>query len=42
MIKMAELAPNFIFEDDEYYISPPKDEKYERHFDDYSRNIEEC
>ncbi len=41
MIRMAEIAPKFIFEDDEIYFNPPKEEIYERHYDDFTRNIEE-
>ncbi len=46
MIKMAELAPNYIFDiceenEREIYFAPIKEEKYVRHHYDYSRNVEE-
>ncbi len=47
MIKMAELAPNYIFdicEDSEREINyiAVKEDSYVRHHYDFSRNIEEC
>ena len=42
MVKMAAIAPNGVFEDEEAMSGSCLEEPYERHYDDFSRNWEEA
>lgn len=41
MVRMAELAPKGLFEEEEVFAPLADEAPYERHFDDYSRNYED-
>ncbi|MEG2286520.1 MAG: hypothetical protein RSC00_01315 [Ruthenibacterium sp.] len=45
MIRMAELAPKGVFEDEEFFmlaLTAPEPAPYERRFDDYSHNCDDA
>ena len=42
MVKMAAIAPKGVFEDEEVMTVSCREEPYERHYDDFSRNWEEA
>ena len=42
MVKMAAMAPKGVFEDEEVTAVSYREEPYERHDDDFSRNWEEA
>lgn len=42
MVRMAELAPKGVFEDEDVFFPLAEEAPYERHFDDYSRNCEDA
>lgn len=42
MVKMAELAPKGVFEEEDFYVPAWEKPAYERHFDDYTRNYEDA
>ena len=42
MVKMAAIAPKGVFEDEEVMAVSYREEPYERHYDDFSRNWEEA
>ena len=42
MVKMAAIAPKGVFEDEEVMTVSYREEPYERHYDDFSRNWEEA
>ncbi|MEF9968827.1 MAG: hypothetical protein RR867_04260 [Ruthenibacterium sp.] len=41
MVRMANLAPQGVFEDEELRVFSWEETPYERHFDDYTRNYED-
>lgn len=40
MVRMADLAPKGVFEDEEVRVYSWEEEPYVRHFDDYTRNCD--
>lgn len=42
MVKMAAIAPKGVFENEEVMTVSCREEPYERHYDDFSRNWEEA